>query len=469
MADQHHTAEAHEGPERYGGDGLDFDRDRLTLRFENRELERAFQLDLGSRLILQLRLGLLLAAGLWITSGLLLIVIYAIDPVTMALAVSVPIAIVLGGIAIMPRFQSWDAQQIVNGVINLSGGLSMIFISTRVAPVPELLGTVLILNSIFAFSVVRIGFVVGLAAGLPVLIWLGALAWIGTYSEIGWFTVFLVASGLGAAAFGAYMLESSSRARFLQRQDLADQGEALAVEKAKSDRLLHNMLPASIADRLRDEQKVIADAIPDATVIFADLVGFTPIGLEMAPADLVNVLNELFGRFDELAKRHGLEKIKTIGDGYMAVAGVPLAVDDHADRAVQFALDIQRATDELAVELDLPLRLRVGIHSGPMVAGVIGRDKLAYDLWGDTVNVASRMESQGLPGRIQVSEATAERLTTGVGLEPRGTIEVRNRGPMRVLLVSTPDPTTTDLPTPGETDAAAEETGPAELAESARS
>ena len=446
MADQHHTAEAHDQPERYGGDGLDFDRDRLTLRFENRELERAFQIDLGSRLILQLRLGLLLAGGLWITAGLLLTLIYAVDPVTMALAVSVPIAIVLGGIAIMPRFQSWDAQQIVNGLINLSGGLSMIFISTRVAQVPEMLGTVLILNSIFAFSVVRIGFVVGLAAGLPVLIWLGALAWIGAYSEIGWFTVFLVASGLGAAAFGAYMLESSSRARFLQRQDLADQGQALAREKAKSDRLLHTMLPASIADRLRDEQQVIADAFADATVIFADLVGFTPIGSEMAPADLVTVLNRLFGRFDELAAHHGLEKIKTIGDGYMAVGGVPLPVEDHADRAVRFALDIHRITDELAVELGMPLRLRVGIHSGPLVAGVIGRDKLAYDLWGDTVNVASRMESQGLPGRVQISEVTAQRLTTSVGLEPRGTIEVRGRGPMRVLLVSEPEDSSADLP-----------------------
>ncbi len=207
---------------------------------------------------------------------------------------------------------------------------------------PEVLGTVLILNAIFAFSVVRMGFVIGLAAELPVLIWIGALAWIGTFPEIGWFTVFLVASGLGVAAFGAYMLESSARARFLQRQDLALQGEALAREKAKSDRLLHNMLPASIADRLRDEPRVIADAFEDATVVFSDIVGFTPIGSAMAPADLVTVLNRLFGRFDELAVRHGLEKIKTMGDGYMAVAGVPVPVPDHADRAVRFALDIQR-------------------------------------------------------------------------------------------------------------------------------
>jgi class 3 adenylate cyclase len=446
VADQQHTAADHDQPERYGGDGLDFDRDRLTLRFENRELERAFQVDLGSRLGLQLQVGLLLAAGLWVISGMLLIVIYAVDPISIALAVSVPLGIIVVGLLILPRLQSWDAQQIVNGVINLSGGLSMIFISTRVAPIPELLGTVLILNAIFAFSVVRMGFVVGLAAELPVLIWIGALAWIGTYSEIGWFTVFLVASGLGVAAFGAYMLESSSRARFLQRQDLADQGAALAREKAKSDRLLHSMLPTSIADRLRNEPKVIADAIPDASVLFADLVGFTPIGSQMAPTDLVTVLNELFGRFDELAAQHGLEKIKTIGDGYMAVAGVPLPVEDHADRSVRCALDLLDATDALAAELKMPLEIRVGIHSGPLVAGVIGRDKLAYDLWGDTVNVASRMESQGMPGRIQISEVTAQKLTTDVGLEQRGTIEVRGRGPMRVLLVNVKDEAASELP-----------------------
>jgi class 3 adenylate cyclase len=444
--DDQHEASAHDQPEHYGGDGLDLDRDRLTLRFENRELERAFQLDLGVRLMLQLRVGLLLAAGLWITAGMLLILIYAVDPITMGIAVAVPMAFVVGGFLLLPRLESWDAQQIVNGIINLTGGLSMIYISTRVAPVPEQLGTVLILNAIFAFSVVRLGFVVGLAAELPVLIWLGALAWIGTYSEIGWFTVFLVASGLGVASFGSYMLESSSRARFLQRRDLALQGAELTREKAKSDRLLHSMLPASIADRLRDERRVIADAFEDATVVFADLVGFTPIGSDMAPADLVTVLNRLFGSFDELAQRHGLEKIKTIGDGYMAVAGVPEPVEDHANRAVGFALDIQAATDELAAELAMPLELRVGIHTGPLVAGVIGRDKLAYDLWGDTVNVASRMESQGMPGRIQISETTAQRLTTGVGLEPRGTIEVRGRGPMRVLLVSRPGDATAELP-----------------------
>jgi len=430
------VATEHDRPEHYGGDGLDLARDRLTLRFESHELERQFQLDLGERLMFQLQGGLLLGLSLWVTAAALLPFMYGTDPATLALAVSIPIVVLVGAMIAIRRVRSWDAQQVVNGITNFVGGLSMIYVSTTVVGIPELLPAALTLNAIFAFSVVRMGFVTGLAAQLPVLIWLGALAWIGEYPEIGWFGVFIVASAMGVAAFGAYMLESSSRARFLQRQTLEDQRGALAREIQKSDALLRAMLPASVADRLRDQRGVIADAIDEATVIFSDIVGFTTIGSGMAPAAVVSVLNELFGRFDTLAAEHGLEKIKTIGDGYMAVAGAPLPVADHADRAVRFGLALVKTTETLGAEVGVPLRLRVGIHSGPLVAGVIGRDKLAYDLWGDTVNVASRMESQGLPGRVQISAATAERLTADVALEPRGTIDVRGRGPMRVLLVA---------------------------------
>lgn len=429
-------ATEHDRPETYGGDGLDLTRDRLTLRFESPALERQFQLDLGARLRFQLQGGLLLGLSLWVTAAALLPFMYGTDPATLALAVSIPIVVLVGAMIAIRRVRSWDAQQVVNGITNFVGGLSMIYVSTTVVGAPELLPAALTLNAIFAFSVVRMGFVTGLAAQLPVLIWLGALAWIGEYPEIGWFGVFLVASAMGVAAFGAYMLESSSRARFLQQQTLEEQREALAREIQKSDALLHTMLPPSVADRLRDQPGVIADAIDEATVIFSDIVGFTPIGSAMAPTAVVSVLNELFGRFDALAAELGLEKIKTIGDGYMAVAGAPLPVVDHADRAVRFGLALVKTTEALGAEVGVPLHLRVGIHTGPLVAGVIGRDKLAYDLWGDTVNVASRMESQGLPGRVQISGATAERLRTDVALEPRGTIEVRGRGPMRVLLVA---------------------------------
>ena len=429
-------ATEHDRPEQYGGDGLDLARDRLTLRFENHDLEREFQLDLGERLTFQLQGGLVLGLSLWVTAAALLPLIYGTDPARMAIAVAIPIVVLVGAFIAISRVRSWDAQQGINGIANFVGGLSMIYVATTVVGVPELLSAALTLNAIFAFSVVRMGFVAGLAAQLPVLLWLGALAWIGEYPEIGWFGVFIVASAMGVAAFGAYMLESSSRARFLQRQTLKEQREALAQEMEKSDALLRSMLPPSVAERLRDQPGVIADAIDEATVIFSDIVGFTTIGSEMAPTDVVSVLNQLFGRFDELAVEHGLEKIKTIGDGYMAVAGAPLPVADHADRAVRFGLELVKTTEALGAEVGVPLRLRVGIHSGPLVAGVIGRDKLAYDLWGDTVNVASRMESQGLPGRVQISAATAERLTVDLALEPRGTIEVRGRGPMRVLLVA---------------------------------
>ena len=431
-------ATEHDQPERYGGDGLDLTRDRLTLRFEDQALEREFQVDLGERLTLQIQAGLALAIGLWATGAVLLPFLYDLHPLAIAIAVSVPVVVLVGAIVSVGRVRSWDAQQVINGITNLIGGLSIIFITTRVADIPEVVGTVLLVNAIFAFSVVRMGFVAGLAAELPLLIWLGGLAFVGTFTEIGWFTVFLVAAGMGVSAFGAYMLEASSRARFLQRRALATQSAELAREKAKSDDLLHQTLPASVADRLRDEPgKVIADAVEEATVVFADIVGFTAIGSTMAPARLVQILDELFGRFDELAAQIGLEKIKTVGDGYMAVAGVPLPAADHADRAVRFGMAIVRATQAYGAEIDTPLQVRVGIHSGPVVAGVIGHDKLAYDLWGDTVNVASRMESQGIPGRVQISEATASLITAGVALEPRGTIEVRNRGPMQALLVDT--------------------------------
>ena len=170
---------------------------------------------------------------------------------------------------------------------------------------------------------------------------------------------------------------------------------------------------------------------------FADIVGFTPIGSDMAPADLVNVLNELFGRFDELAERHGSRRSRPSATATWPSAGVPLP----RSRTTPTARSGSGSTSSARPMTRPPSwtcrsELRVGIHTGPLVAGVIGRDKLAYDLWGDTVNVASRMESQGLPGRIQISETTAQRLTTQVSLEPRGTIEVRGRGPMRVLLVS---------------------------------
>ncbi len=209
----------------------------------------------------------------------------------------------------------------------------------------------------------------------------------------------------------------------------------LEEEEAKADRLLLNVLPREIADRLKNEWTLIADQFDDVTVLFADLVGFTELAAVQEPATTVSLLNEVFSRFDGLVEKHGLEKIKTIGDAYMAVGGLPVPVPDHTAAAVSMAVEMLDAVHDL--DLGAPLDLRIGIHRGPVVAGVIGTAKFSYDLWGDTVNVASRMESHGTPGRIQVTAAVRDELEGRFAFESRGTITVKGRGEMPAWFVTT--------------------------------
>ena len=224
-----------------------------------------------------------------------------------------------------------------------------------------------------------------------------------------------------------WQLEAATRRGFLAKQDVER-------ERARSDALLLNILPASIAERLKATPGVIAEAHACVTVLFADIVGFTSLCAQRPPQEIVQLLDRIFTAFDHLAQRHGLEKIKTIGDCYMAVAGLPDPREDHAQAALAMARDMLREAEALARDTGEPLQLRVGLSSGPVVAGVIGRSKFIFDLWGDTVNTASRMESHGRPGRIQCSEETA-RLLDGVALEVREGVEVRGKGIMRVYLV----------------------------------
>ena len=205
---------------------------------------------------------------------------------------------------------------------------------------------------------------------------------------------------------------------------------ALREEQARAEGLLLNILPRSIADRLKAETQTIADQFSSASILFADVVDFTPLAERLPPAEVVGVLDHLFSHFDVLADRHGLEKIKTIGDCYMVAAGVPSPRPDHAQALAMMALDMlaaMRSEDEVG---HLGLGLRVGINSGPVVAGVIGRKRFLYDLWGDAVNTASRMESHGTSGRIQITRATKELLEDEFVCEPRGTIPVKGKGEM---------------------------------------
>jgi adenylate cyclase len=286
----------------------------------------------------------------------------------------------------------------------------------------------------------------------------GALFFYNARQAIPWFGLFLaltVISGLadplvaqhaaaiptpvGVAFFVLNVAGVSFTAYLLLQYAVRARDAALA----SSERLLLNILPGSIAERLKHDAGIIAESHGDVTVVFADVVDFTPFTERTAPERVVGVLDEIFSAFDGLAERLGLEKIKTIGDAYMVVAGLPDPRPDHAAAAAEMALAMQEELGRLCTALDLDLAIRIGMDSGPVIAGVIGRHKFTYDLWGDTVNTASRMESSGLPGRIQVTEAVFERLRSAYAFEARGEIEIKGKGRLRTYLLIgrlVPDP-----------------------------
>ncbi|OCR00569.1 family 3 adenylate cyclase [Oscillatoriales cyanobacterium USR001] len=206
--------------------------------------------------------------------------------------------------------------------------------------------------------------------------------------------------------------------------------EALRIAQEQSERLLLNILPKTIADKLKQNQSAIAEQFDEATILFADIVGFTPLSARTPPIELVNLLNHIFSTFDELVELHGLEKIKTIGDAYMVVGGLPVPMEFHAEAVAQMALDMQTAISRFQAEKGEPFQIRIGINTGAVVAGVIGIKKFIYDLWGNTVNIASRMESHGIPGRIQVTDTTYERLKDKYLFEKRGAIAIKGKGEM---------------------------------------
>ena len=202
----------------------------------------------------------------------------------------------------------------------------------------------------------------------------------------------------------------------------------LELEREKSERLLLNVLPAPIAARLKQTEGVIADGFPEVTVLFADIVDFTSRSKRIAPEQVVEVLNDLFSAFDRLARQRGLEKIKTIGDAYMVVGGLPEPRPDHAEAVAEMALAMLEEVAGRSDPSGRPLQVRIGIDTGPVVAGVIGTSRFSYDLWGDTVNTASRMESSGVPGCIQVTARTYQRLKGSYRFERRGPIPVKGKG-----------------------------------------
>jgi class 3 adenylate cyclase len=218
-------------------------------------------------------------------------------------------------------------------------------------------------------------------------------------------------------------------------KSIREKTELIEQKNRENEALLLNILPPEIATRLKEGEHEIADSFADVTVLFGDIVGFTALSSKTSAAEIVEMLDGLFRLFDEAAHELGIEKIKTIGDCYMAVCGLPRPSPDHADRMARMALRMAEATRKYGEEKGLSLQLRIGLNSGPVVAGVIGKTKFIYDLWGDTVNLASRMESTGVPGQIQVTRAVYERLKDSYEFESRGMVQVKGKGEIEAWLL----------------------------------
>ena len=210
----------------------------------------------------------------------------------------------------------------------------------------------------------------------------------------------------------------------------------IQTERGKSEALLLNVLPQEIANRLKQGENTIADSFSDVSVLFADVVDFTGLSARISPTELVGLLNQIFSAYDRLSEQHGLEKIKTIGDAYMVVGGIPVPRPDHTEAIAEMALDMLDEIDRFNAERSSSLRIRIGINTGPVVAGVIGTKKFAYDLWGDTVNTASRMESHGVEGYIQMASGTYEILRDKYVCEERGVVDVKGKGEMTTYFLT---------------------------------
>ena len=233
------------------------------------------------------------------------------------------------------------------------------------------------------------------------------------------------------------LLRARVRAGLERKHFFNKEHELLAqvqAEKRKSESILYDVIPVSVADRLRNGERIIADFIDEVTVVFADIVGFTGLASDIPAPKLVGVLNQVFHQLDQLCKEYGIEKIKTIGDAYLAVGGIPPHKERHERRCMDFALDAINAIESTEYLESVKLKLRVGMHTGPVIAGVIGDTRYVYDVWGETVNMASRMESHGTPGRIQVTPETRERLKNDFEFESRGPMEIKSVGRMQVYL-----------------------------------
>lgn len=409
----------------------------VTLRFLDPALESAFRADYFRHAVSNFRVALIAGVFLWAFSvpilhpNILAIGDRSLDLV-MRFGVFIPILLLGIGLSFTPFFERiWE--WVTLGIALLTLGAWMYYVG-QVLTIPAEYGYVgVILITAFTYALLSLRFL------LVVLITIvGAVLYMQYAVEAHYiFGITTVLAALFLFSFGvvgsvaAYRMERSQRLLFLREHQLE-------VERERSDGLLLNILPRVVVDRLkaRSDGRRIADALPEVTVVFADAVDSTKEAVEASPEGFAALLDELFSSFDRIAERHGLEKIKTIGDAYMAVAGAPVPVIDSPSRGAEMALDMLEAAHGLRWPSGNPVELHIGVATGPAVAGVIGQRKFAYDLWGDTVNLASRLQESAELGQVLLSWTTAQRLEDRYALGEVDVVEIKGRGttPVRSLI-----------------------------------
>ena len=407
----------------------------LTLRFASDEVEDRFRRQWQDQAVWHTRGVLLLTIYLY---GVYALLDWAIFP-----QLSERFGILRAGVCTLtgavfaatfhpwfPRLRDWLLSLVL--VAATAGILAMLSVGQLRVQALYYPGMVLIILGAHALFRLRFPLLVALSVGILVSYDLQIFL-VGTSHDILLASNFLLVSATLMGLFASYNLERYARIGFWKTALVEE-------EREHSERLLLNILPAPIASRRKRNPGPLADAFEDASILFADLVGFTELSSNLSPEELVRFLNSVFTEFDQIAREHGIEKIKTIGDAYMAVAGVPIAQPDHVERIADAALAMRSRVEKLDRAAPnggqrKPLALRFGIATGPVVAGVVGDSKFIYDLWGDAVTTASRMESHGQAGWIQVTEGVYERLRDRYAFRPLGTVPIKGKGEMPTYLL----------------------------------
>src|SRR4051795_6469384 len=405
--------------------------DRLRLRFRDPALESAYRDDRFRHNVGNIRFAFLAGIALWIVWGLLMrphILALAdrrLDAI-MRFGVFIPLLLVGFGLTFTPLFRRiWQSMTVVIATLTLLG---WVYYTSNILTLPAEYGYVgIILITAFTYTLLRLRFflvvLTALAAAAFYLPYAFTAKYIVPVSET-LATLYIVSFGV-LGCLSAYWVERFTRDLFLRQRDL-DQ------ERTRSDGLLLNILPQAVVDQLKTSSgQRIAQRFDDVSVVFVDAVDSTAQAARATPEAFADSLDELFRWFDELADRHGLEKIKTIGDAYMAVAGAPVAMADHANAAVGMALKVNAGNESLRWPSGDPIRVRGGVATGPVVAGVIGERKFAYDVWGDAVSLASRLQEAADPGEVLIAQQTAD-LVDRYGCGPVHTVEIKGKGPTPV-------------------------------------